>query len=81
MTIRLSGKFEEFLHGSFYVHLYQGLVLMKEVKGMYLKHDISEIKKMNIAERKTAAMRQLKASFDQACREGKLRYRRADILQ
>lgn len=48
---------------------------------MYSKRDISEIKKMSIKERKIAAMRQLKASFDKAGREGKLRVRRADILQ
>ncbi len=54
---------------------------MKVGKGMYSKRDISEIKKMSIKERKIAAMRQLKASFDQAGREGKLRVRRADILQ
>ncbi|EMO7837151.1 hypothetical protein ACVGA5_002722 [Morganella morganii] len=77
MAIRFSGRFEEFLHGSFYVHLYQGL----GGKGMYSKRDISEIKKMSIKERKIAAMRQLKASFDQADREGKLRVRRADIFQ
>ncbi|HDU8584302.1 TPA: hypothetical protein RG685_003723 [Morganella morganii] len=81
MAIRFSGRFEEFLHGSFYVHLYQGLVLVKRGKGMYSKRDISEIKKTSIKERKMAAMRQLKASFDQAGREGKLRVRRADILQ
>ncbi|HEO9720196.1 TPA: hypothetical protein QIM56_002606 [Morganella morganii subsp. morganii] len=78
MAIRFSGRFEEFLHGSFYVHLYQGL---GGGKGMYSKRDISEIKKMSIKECKIAAMRQLKASFDQAGREGKLRVRRADIFQ
>ncbi|MCK0553213.1 hypothetical protein KFO32_09090 [Pantoea ananatis] len=42
---------------------------------MYSKQDISNIKKMSLAERKAEAMRQLKASFDRAEREGTLRTR------
>lgn len=53
---------------------------MKVGKGMYSKRDISEIKKMSIKERKMAAMRRLKASFDQAGREGKLWINKVDTL-
>lgn len=42
---------------------------------MFSKRDISTIKKMTAAERKTEAMRQMKASFDRAAREGTLRVR------
>lgn len=42
---------------------------------MYSKHDISNLKKMTVAERKAEAMRKLKASFDQASREGSLKSR------
>ncbi len=42
---------------------------------MYSKRDISTIKKMTLAERKAEAMRQLKASFEQAARDGTLRTR------
>ncbi|QTP13387.1 hypothetical protein [Serratia symbiotica] len=44
---------------------------------MLSKHDISTIKKMTIAERKAEAMRQLKASFELAARNGTLRSREA----
>lgn len=44
---------------------------------MYSKRDISELKKMSIAERKVEAMRQLKASFNRAAKEGTLNARPA----
>ncbi len=44
---------------------------------MYSKRDISALKKMTIAERKVEAMRQLKASFNRAAKEGTLNSRPA----
>lgn len=46
---------------------------------MYSKQDISTIKQMSAVERKAEAMRQLKASFERAAREGTLRSREAKI--
>ncbi|MCK8147045.1 hypothetical protein [Citrobacter sedlakii] len=48
---------------------------VKEEWAVYSKRDISAIKKMTAAERKTEAMRQLKASFDRAACEGTLHVR------
>lgn len=42
---------------------------------MCSKRDISTLKKMTVAERKVEAMRQLKASFAAAARNGTLRSR------
>ena len=42
---------------------------------MYSEHDISVLKKMTITEYKVETMRQLKASYDQAKRNGTLRTR------
>ncbi len=42
---------------------------------MYSKRDISTMKNMTIAERKAESMRQLKASFSAAARNGTLRSR------
>jgi len=44
---------------------------------MPYKPNVSELKKMTVAERKQEAMRQLKASFELACREGTLHKRSA----
>lgn len=44
---------------------------------MHSKRDISNLKQMTAAERKLEAMRQLKASFDQATRSGTVRTRAA----
>ncbi len=46
---------------------------------MYSKRDISNLKKMTVAERKAEAMRRLKASFDQASREGSLKSRKVKM--
>lgn len=45
---------------------------------MPLKHDVSKLKTMSIAERKAEAMRQLKASYDRASSNGELRTRMAN---
>ena len=42
---------------------------------MYSEHDISVLKKMTITEYKVETMRQLKASYDHAKRNGTLRTR------
>jgi len=42
---------------------------------MYSEHDISVLKKMTITEYKVETMRQLKASYDLAKRNGTLRTR------
>ncbi|HCR0932463.1 hypothetical protein Q9Q93_22565 (plasmid) [Enterobacter hormaechei] len=44
------------------------------------KPDVSELKKMRAAERKKAAMRQLKAAFERASREGTLQKRSAKAV-
>jgi len=44
---------------------------------MPYKPNVSELKKMTVAERKKEAMRQLKASFERASREGTLHKRSA----
>ncbi|MEM8238370.1 hypothetical protein Q4R49_11690 [Morganella morganii subsp. sibonii] len=42
MTIRLSGKFEEFLHGSFYVHLYRFSVDLFDFVVLFSPIDITD---------------------------------------
>lgn len=44
------------------------------------KPDVSELKKMRAAERKKAAMRQLKAAFERASTEGTLQKRSAKTV-
>lgn len=44
------------------------------------KPDVSELKKMRAAERKEAAMRQLKAAFERASTEGTLQKRSAKAV-
>lgn len=44
---------------------------------MHAKPDVSTLKKMTVTERKMEAMRQLKASFDRATREGTVNKRQA----
>lgn len=56
-----------------------GDVMAKEDVAMYSKRDISALKKMTIAERKVEAMRQLKASFNRAAKEGTLSSRPAKV--
>lgn len=46
---------------------------------MHSKQNISTIKQMTTAERKAEAMRQLKASFERAAREGTLRTRQTNV--
>lgn len=44
------------------------------------KRNVSEIKRMSVAERKKAAMRQLKAAFERASREETLQKRSAKAV-
>lgn len=44
------------------------------------KPDVPELKKMKVVERRKAAMRQLKAAFERASREGTLQKRSAQAV-
>ncbi len=52
----------------------------EEERGYARQPDVSELKKMRAAERKKAAMRQLKAAFERASTEGTLQKRSAQAV-